>query len=194
MVRSSCISEHLLCVFPPASKRFANDFKHLNSRVHRGANVACPFCQAAFTSASGLSHHLETGSCPQAKNLNREIIYRAIEKRDPGGFITKKLLTYPDSTTQDIATNAAWNGDGYECYLCHREYRTLQALNQHLHSPAHSKKLYHCPNRKCNHEFISLAALFNHLESESCNFVRSETVQQKVHGIITGRQKLLGFT
>lgn len=122
------------------------------------------------------------------------MIYRAIKERDPGGLVTMKLLIYPDFTTQNIATNAAWNGGGYECYLCHREYETLQALNQHLHSPAHSEKLYHCPNRKCNHKFISLASLFNHLESESCKFVRFEKVQQNVHGFITGRQKLLGFT
>ena len=28
---------------------------------------------------------------------------------------------------------------------------TLQALNQHLNSPAHSEKLYDCPNRSCNY-------------------------------------------
>ncbi|RAR15528.1 zinc finger protein [Stemphylium lycopersici] len=97
------------------------------------------------------------------------------------------------SGTQDIATGATWNGFNHECYLCHRDFSTLQGLNQHLNSPAHSGKLYHCPNRSCAGQFVRLASLFNHLESESCNFVRFEKVQKHVHDFITGRQKLLGF-
>lgn len=166
---------------------------HLNSSIHRGRNVACPFCKAALTSASGLSQHLEAGSCPRAGNLNHRTIFQVISQRDRGGLITSKLLTYPDSGTQDIATDATWNGFNYECYLCHREFRNLQGLNQHLSSPAHDEKLYHCPNRNCTGQFVRLASLFNHLESESCNFVRFEKVQKHVHDFITGRQKLIGF-
>ena len=121
------------------------------------------------------------------------MIYKTVKTRDPGGLVTKKLLTYPEFDTQNIATAAAWNGYNYECYLCHRLYNTLQSLNQHLTSPTHSEKLYHCPNRACAREFVILAALFNHLESESCGFVRFEKVQENVHEFITGRQKLIGF-
>lgn len=166
---------------------------HLNSSTHRGKNAACPFCKTAFTSASGLSHHLETSSCPRAKSLNYKTIFQAISERDCHGLLTNKLLTCPDFDTQNIASSAAWNGSGYECYLCHREYDTLQALNQHLSSLAHSGKLYHCPNRSCNRQFGRLASFFNHLESESCNFVRFEKVQKHVHNFITGQQKLVGF-
>ncbi|EMD61791.1 hypothetical protein GGP41_002699 [Bipolaris sorokiniana] len=166
---------------------------HLNSSSHRGKNVACPLCKTAFTSASGLSHHLETSSCPQAGNLNYRTIFQAISLRDCNGLLTNKLLTYPDFGTQNVASSAAWNDSNYECYLCHREYNTLQALNQHLNSPAHSEKLYHCPNRSCNHQFSCLASLFNHLESESCKFVRFEKVQKQVPNFITGQQKFIGF-
>ncbi|OSS43866.1 hypothetical protein B5807_11706 [Epicoccum nigrum] len=166
---------------------------HLNSSTHRGKNVACPFCKTALTSASGLSHHLETGSCPRAPNINHHTIFGAISQRDPKRLLTNKLLTYPDSNIQNIATHATWNGSSYECYLCHRKHNTLRALNQHLNSPVHSEKLYHCPNCSCNRQFIRLASLFNHLESESCKFVRFERVQQQVHNLITGRQKLLNF-
>ncbi|KAF2843862.1 hypothetical protein T440DRAFT_494311 [Plenodomus tracheiphilus IPT5] len=166
---------------------------HLNSSTHRGRNVACPFCKTALTWASGLSHHLEAGSCPRAGNLNHRTIFQAISQWDRGGLITNKLLTYPDSDTQNIATGATWNGFNYECYLCHREFRDLQRLNQHLSSPVHSEKLYHCPNRNCTGQFVRLASLFNHLESESCNFVRFEKVQKHVRDFITGRQKLIGF-
>ncbi|KAF2844473.1 putative zinc finger protein, partial [Plenodomus tracheiphilus IPT5] len=165
----------------------------LNSSIHRSKNVACPFCKAAFTSASGLSHHLETGSCPRAKNINYRTIHQAISQRDPSSLLTKKLLTYPDSDKQNIATNATWNGSSYECYICHRKHDTVQALNQHLSSLVHSEKLYHCPNRSCNGQFVSLAGLFNHLESESCKFVRFENIQKHVHNFITGQQKLLSF-
>ena len=170
-----------------------NCCKHLNSSTHRGRNVVCPFCKAALTSASGLSHHLETGSCPRAGNLDHRTMFQAISQRDCSGLVTNKLLTCPSSGTQDIATGATWNGFNYECYLCHRECSTLQGLNQHLSSLAHSEKLYHCPNRDCTGQFVRLASLFNHLESESCNFVRFEKVQKHVHDFITGRQKLISF-
>ncbi|KAI8938682.1 hypothetical protein NX059_004549 [Plenodomus lindquistii] len=171
-----------------------NDLKmHLNSSIHRGRNAACPFCKVRLTSATGLSHHLETGSCPQAKGVNYRTIFQAISQRDPGGLVTNKLLTYNDFDTQTIATNATWNGFNFECYLCHRKYGTLQALNQHLNSPAHSEKLYRCPNRNCNGQFPRLASLFNHLESGSCNFVRFEKVQQHVHDFVSGGQKLISF-
>ncbi|KAF2752916.1 hypothetical protein EJ05DRAFT_422990, partial [Pseudovirgaria hyperparasitica] len=150
---------------------------HLSSSIHRGTQVQCHFCKGPFTSASGLSH-LESASCSRANNLNREKIYRAIRNRDSGGIITMEIIEYPEFETQNIATGATWNGFSYECYLCHREFDTVRQLNQHLGSPAHSQKLYHCSNGKCGSEFVSLAALFNHLESESCNLVRFEKVQQ----------------
>ncbi|KAF2026102.1 hypothetical protein EK21DRAFT_103458 [Setomelanomma holmii] len=141
---------------------------HLNSSTHRGKNIA------------GLSHHLETGSCPRAKMVNHRTIYQALSRRDPGGLLTNKLLTYSDTNIQNIATAATWNGSSYECYLCHRGHVTLHALNQHLNSPVHSEKRYHCPNRSCD-------------RYESRGFVRFEKVQKHVHNFITGRQKLLGF-
>ncbi|KAH8730373.1 zinc finger protein [Phaeosphaeriaceae sp. PMI808] len=165
---------------------------HLNSSIHRGKNITCPFCKVDMTSASGLSHHLESGSCPRATNINHGTIFRAISQRDPSGTFTKNLLTYPDFNVENIATSASWNGWSYECYLCHQLHDTLRALNQHLSSLAHSEKWYHCPNRSCERNFVSLAALFNHFESESCNYVRFEKVQENVGGFISGR-RLVGF-
>jgi hypothetical protein len=102
-------------------------------------------------------------------------------------------LTYPDHSSEAIATSATWNGRYYECYLCHRGFTTIRGLNQHLESPAHKQKIYHCPNRQCGRELVSLAALFNHLESESCGYIRFEKVQQSIGGFLTDRQKLIGF-
>ncbi|KAF1999664.1 hypothetical protein P154DRAFT_436713 [Amniculicola lignicola CBS 123094] len=167
--------------------------QHMNSSIHRGANIACPFCKRGFATATGVTHHLETGSCPNAPSLNRETIYNEIRKRDPNHVITKKLLTYPGpgSSTVEV-TNRCWNGFNYECYLCDKEFATLQAVNQHVNSPAHKQKVYHCPGRGCAKEFMSLASLFNHLESESCGAVKFESVQRNVGSFLTGR-RTIGF-
>lgn len=161
----------------------------MNSRIHRGATVSCPLCGNNYTSANGLSHHLKTGSCPRAPQLNRDTILRIIRERDPDGAITIKKLTWHDSTTGTyFATDNAWNGSAWECYLCHRCFNTYHALNQHTNSPVHQDRVYHCPNVRCRKEFVSLAALFNHLESETCAFMRFENVQRAVYGMITGNR------
>ena len=154
--------------------------------------MPCPFCGNGYVTASGLSHHLETGSCPQAPNITRDTLHHAIRSRDRGDFITKpaerRLIEWQ-------ATAETWNGDGYECYLCHREFNALSSLNQHLTSPAHRQKIYRCPNhRGCSLEFVSLAGLFNHLESESCGYIRFENVRKSLAWLPVGQggRKLLG--
>jgi C2H2 type zinc-finger (2 copies) len=154
--------------------------------------VACPFCGGAFTTASGVSHHLETSSCPSARNLNRDALYKALRARDQHGLITKKLLQSKELDTIDTyATFRTWNGYAYECYLCHRDFHSLRALNQHLNSPAHQQKYYHCPNKRgCGKDFVTLAALFNHLESESCGFMRFENVNKSANEFLTGKKMI----
>ncbi|KAE8374513.1 putative zinc finger protein [Aspergillus bertholletiae] len=159
---------------------------HLNSSIHRGKNVPCPFCKAHYTSASGLAHHLERGSCPGAPMLNRETILRIIHGRDPQGVITNKQIEWhKEGNSQYSATKHAFNGTSWECYLCHRQFHSAAALDLHLNSPAHKQNVYHCPNvkGKCGKQFTTLAGLFNHLESESCSFIRFEGLQKKVDGI-----------
>lgn len=174
---------------------FLTDPKHLNSRVHRGTQVPCPFCQTGFTSASGLSHHLETGSCNNASSLNRETILALIRQRDPHGVITNKQIGWhPEETTTYKANHLAYNGDAWECYICHSQFSSLHRLNMHLNSPTHKEKVYHCPNHRggCPKQFVSLARLFNHLESETCSFMRFDKVQQHVGRILDGR-RLIAF-
>ncbi|KAL4902306.1 hypothetical protein BDW74DRAFT_186870 [Aspergillus multicolor] len=108
---------------------------HLNFKLHRGRPTLCPFCKSNYTTASGLFHHLETGSCTAAPSMDRESIYRPIRARDPHG------------NGRYAATSQSWNGYNYKCYLCHR---------------------------------YALAGLFNHLESESCGYMRFEKVQRRV--------------
>ncbi|EGC48988.1 conserved hypothetical protein [Histoplasma capsulatum var. duboisii H88] len=166
---------------------------HLNSKVHRGSNVSCPFCKGAYTSASGVSHHLERGACPRAPNLNRESILRAVRDRDPHGVITNRQIEWHgESSVEYLATDHAYNGSFWECYICHRQFNSKGALTSHVNSPAHQQKVYRCPNSKgkCGKQFTTLAALFNHLESESCAFLRFENVQRHVSGMFQGNRSI----
>ena len=145
--------------------------------------------------ASGLTHHLETGSCTSAPTLNRDVILRMVRKLDQRGIITSKQIEWhQDENVTYHATRHAFNGSSWECYLCHKLFNTDNALNAHLSSPAHKQKVYHCPNSKmkCGKEFVSLAGLFNHLESEACSFMRFQNVQQHMNSILQGR-KLVTF-
>ncbi|GKT88819.1 zinc finger protein [Colletotrichum tofieldiae] len=148
------------------------------------STLRCPFCNQPRNTATGLIHHLEQGACPNAP-LDRDKLYEAVRQRDPNGIISKNLLEWHSSPTY-TATERAHNAtaNAYECYLCHRLFNTLQGLNSHLNSTVHKQVLYHCPNRRCGREFKTLAGVISHLESESCDFMRFDSVQRKVERIV----------
>ncbi|KAK9421795.1 hypothetical protein SUNI508_05396 [Seiridium unicorne] len=110
---------------------------HLNSSVHRGQKIRCPFCDASYATATGLTHHIETGSCPRAAGLTRDTLFQAVRSRDPGGFITKNLIGW-EGSSQYEANDRSYNYSrgAWECYLCHRLFGRLPDLNKHLNSPA----------------------------------------------------------
>ncbi|KAK3896692.1 hypothetical protein C8A05DRAFT_39760 [Staphylotrichum tortipilum] len=166
---------------------------HLNSRIHRGQQVQCPFCRTAFTTATGLVHHVERGGCRGAAGLDRDTLYKYVRSKDPNGVITNNLIDWYGSTQYE-ATDSAYNyrRGGWECYLCHRLFALRTGLNQHLNSPVHQENLYHCPNRGCGKEFTTLAAIINHLESESCGFTRFNNVQRGINDMISGG-RLIAF-
>ena len=57
------------------------------------------------------------------------------------------------------------------------------------------QEIYHCPNKmRCGSQFRTLAGMFNHLESESCGFIKFNGVQRNVAGILAGKQRLIGFS
>ncbi|KAK3292808.1 uncharacterized protein B0H64DRAFT_201676 [Chaetomium fimeti] len=183
------VNEHLYC--RDCDRTFMNHNnlrQHLNSSTHRGSTIPCPFCAATYTTATGMTHHLESGACPRAPSLNRNELYELVRARDPRGIISRHSV-HPETVTY-TATAAAYNGYGYECFFCQREFGTLHGLNQHLNSPAHQEVLYHCPNTRCGSEFKALAAVINHLESESCGAMRFETVQRQIGDIVSGNRLL----
>ncbi|KAI4185736.1 MAG: hypothetical protein LQ346_005833 [Caloplaca aetnensis] len=170
----------------PCQRQFDNA-----NNLKMGTKVSCPFCKRNFATASGVSHHLEGGSCKTAPTFNRENIYRFLRQKDSNGFITNNLLEWRQGETWSAGN--AWNGRGYECYLCHRRFNNTRNLAQHLKSPAHMHEIYHCPKRACGTQFKTLAAMLNHLESESCGFIKFGGVQRNVGGILSGQQRTIGF-
>ncbi|KAI0482949.1 hypothetical protein GGR56DRAFT_686097 [Xylariaceae sp. FL0804] len=195
--RAHEVDDHCYC--SPCGRSFQNNNNikmHLNSAVHRGRSIQCPFCRAPFASATGLGHHLESGACPRAPGFDRDAVHKLVRSKDPGGLVTKKLLKGAggegsSGAPRYEATELAWNGQVYECYLCHRDFAKLESLNQHLASSAHEAVRYHCPNRAgCGREFTTLAGLMNHLESESCGYTRFENVQRGVKNIISGDKRI----
>ncbi|KAI1204917.1 uncharacterized protein F4807DRAFT_454291 [Annulohypoxylon truncatum] len=159
--------EHNHCADCNRGFQNANNLRmHMHSRTHRGAGLNCPFCKKGFTSATGLAHHLEGARCPAASGLDRDAVYRAVRSKDPDGVLAKKLLGWHGSPSYEAGPNS-WNGDAWECYLCHRDFVSLKGLNSHLNSVA-----------------------LNHLESESCGFSRFEAVQNTVSDIVSGDRRL----
>ncbi|KAL8949097.1 MAG: hypothetical protein Q9222_004768 [Ikaeria aurantiellina] len=144
--------------------------QHLKSSIHTGKNVKCPWCPNKFTNLTGVCLHLESGAC--SSGVNRQKIDQYCREVDPSHVFTNKQIGWynDQSTTSKLATNAAWDGSWYRCYLCQNGFRTLTSLNQHLGSPVHRQKIYHCP--RCQREYTVLSGLVNHLESESCGAFR----------------------
>ncbi|RPD70226.1 hypothetical protein L226DRAFT_539078 [Lentinus tigrinus ALCF2SS1-7] len=161
----------------------ANNLReHERSSVHQARDVVCPMrgCGRSFVSKAALVLHMESGTC--ASGMTRAIVDKLATKLDKGGVITNpaRMIGGPSSlpekptVTKMWATERAWNGSAYECYLCHRGYGSLPALNAHLRSPAHGEKLYRCPTRRhgCGREFRTLSAFVQHVESGSCGVRR----------------------
>lgn len=165
---------------------------NFNTQVRRQEDLACPFCDHNHPVPNVLIQHLERGSCPNAP-LDRAQLYEAVQRRDPDGVITKKLLADSNPVNMHYeATELAYNPAerSYECYLCGRLFRQLSDLNQHLASPKHQMHIYKCPNKECKKTFTTLAGLINHLESESCRYMRFEAVRKTAERIIDPRRMI----
>ncbi|KAF6813038.1 zinc finger protein [Colletotrichum plurivorum] len=184
-LRDHEVEDHFYC--DPCDRQFQdlNSIKmHRNSKVHRGIGVCCPFCFAPYVSAAGVFHHLERGACPKAP-LDRQKVYEVVKRKDPQGILTRHLLEWSESASFE-ATTESWNPGTrtFDCPLCERTFKQLDFLNQHLQSPKHQQDLYHCPKPSCRKEFGTLAAVTEHLQSESCNFMRFEAVQDTAKRIL----------
>lgn len=168
----------------------ANCLKHQHSRVHMGGSIDCPFCKIAFTTASGVIIHLESGSC--SSGLNRTQINDAVRRLDRNNVITRPMITMPGHKHKDdeiYATVLSWDGRSYRCYLCSKGFTSLKGLNSHLQSGAHEQPIYRCPKDGCARPFRMLSGLVQHVESEICGLMRFDQVQKQARN---GIQNMIG--
>ncbi|CAG8978481.1 hypothetical protein HYALB_00005056 [Hymenoscyphus albidus] len=164
---------------------------HQHSKLHTQLQIPCPFCTCNYATASGLIIHLESGAC--ASTVNRQRVNASIRRIDRTYRITKPQLGLrlgPYGVKRGQASEVAWNGKAYGCYLCPRGFATLFSLNRHLGSVAHEQDLYNCPKPTCGRKYKLLSGLIMHVESESCNVMPFSKVQRwarnGVGGVVGG--------
>jgi len=177
---SSSAANHPYCI--PCKRMFVNQnnlTQHQHSKIHMGSSIKCPWCKNPFTTASGVTIHLESGTC-SVSGLNRIKINDMVRQLDRGNVITRPMLPMSGyDRVENIATRQAWNGIAYQCYLCARQFLALEGLNKHIGSPAHDQETYHCPKASCNRQYKLLSSLVQHVESETCGVMRFGEVQQQ---------------
>ncbi|TFK24281.1 hypothetical protein FA15DRAFT_756650 [Coprinopsis marcescibilis] len=191
--RQSPRHAYLYC--SPCRRMFQSEHalrNHMRSSAHQRKSVVCPgnSCGSMFVSTSALVLHLESGVCPSG--ATRSAVNRFVRQHDRNHVITdpSRLITGRgrhtgcgiDEEVTWYATRAAWNGDAYECYLCHATFSSLRALNQHLGSPRHQRKIYICRWEGCQQRFSALSAFCQHVESEKCGVMRFNAQARRIVG------------
>jgi rubredoxin len=144
-----------------------------------------------FKSPSGIALHIESGC---HKNITRHHVTAAIHAMDIVPNIAIKRITGPVRTptvSTYVATEASFNGSAYECYLCHKSFRTLRGLNGHLNSPAHDDDEFRCP--KCKTEFKLISGFVQHLESRSCKMAGTTQIDNYFNDLTAQFSRLLKF-
>jgi hypothetical protein len=168
-----------------------------HSSIHKPKDFRCPGanCARSFVSQSALIQHWESGTCPS--RITRDIVNQEVVNIDRNNVITNpsRLIRGPDgcspSTSSIFATNRSWNGSSFECFLCHKEFRTLQSLNAHLQSPRHQDKIYRCPNQSgCGLEFSALSSLCQHVERDRCGVQMFRGVRQAMESLVSGVKRV----
>lgn len=174
--------------------------QHRESSVHKPRIINCVGrdhgCTKTFISISALVLHAESGTCPAG--ITRKQVNDFVVRNDRKNLITnpKRLLKdgsgscYAPSEPEYRATVRSWNGSGYECYLCNREFSTLQALNVHLSSPKHAASIYRCPLSTCETEYSVLSALIQHVEWGNCGVRRNRQVENFMHDLTNKMKRI----
>lgn len=160
----------------------SNMAQHLTSGWHRTFTTFCPFCGSSFLKASILMSHLESGYCSHAPGLDHHSILWLVRNCDDTGVIINNQADWLHSGSLDSASPET--GEGYKCFTCYRTFQSPLQLQAHLrfpmdHPEARNPRVYRCLDRSghCDKAFVSLAALFKHLETQSCGTMSFDTVQ-----------------
>ena len=130
--------------------------------------------------------------------MTRGQLNRLVVRADTNNYITNpdRLLTgplghyEPPAPAETWATERSWNGEAYECFLCHSTFDTLARLNQHLQSPRHEDKIYRCPKSDCATKFVTLSGLCQHVEGGSCGVRTFRRARDGMDGLMRGFDSL----
>jgi uncharacterized Zn-finger protein len=130
-----------------------------------------------FKAPSDIAEHIEKGGCNP--KITRHHVTAAVHSMNivPTISINKRISGPQGTRVEYSATELAFNGKAYECYLCHRLFKTLNGLNSHLASAAHDSKEFQCPKMKCRKKFTIISALIRHIESEACGVAKFNVVE-----------------
>jgi len=147
--------------------------QHSSSPVHKARDFECPLCPKRFKTSSSIALHIESGAC---HNFSRAQVTTAVHALAivPTISISRRIEGWTPHVVTSYVTERAFNGTDYECYLCHRTFRTLNTLNSHIGSPAHDANEFKCP--KCKRECKLISSLMQHIESEVCGIAKFDSV------------------
>ncbi|CAG8357470.1 unnamed protein product [Penicillium salamii] len=154
---------------------------HQNSPVHRPLVHKCAFCPSVFGTPSAVVHHLESNCCEVAVWQDIDHLFKVMKSIDKENLFTI-AATEPDAK---VSLNYTIHGEFYHCPHCTSRFKKEVGVIAHLKSPVHRKRLYHCLNntQRCGKTFLTLASLWNHLESGSCGYLLFDAVEE-LHAII----------
>ncbi|KAG1748897.1 uncharacterized protein EDB91DRAFT_1235465 [Suillus paluster] len=155
--------------------------QHAASPVHRALDFECPLCPKRFKTPSSIALHIESGTC---HNISRAQVTAAVHVLNivPTISISRRIEGGAPRVVSYYVTERAFNGTAYECYLCHRTFRTSGALNSHINSPAHDADEFKCP--KCKRKYKLVSGLMQHIESEGCGIARFQVVEDLTRGLV----------
>ncbi|EIM79710.1 uncharacterized protein STEHIDRAFT_69223 [Stereum hirsutum FP-91666 SS1] len=141
--------------------------EHVSSYEDNEHVLECPICAKTFATPSCMADHIEyDGACHYSgRNQVRQSSTACPPKVKSYRSSTSRLNDVASSVHADYVNNARpFNGDSYQCYLCHRTFRTLKGLHSHLESLAHDRRDLRCP--KCKAWFSTASSLTDHIEKE----------------------------
>lgn len=154
--------------------------QHLHSRQHVGRPIQCSYCGDSFTTASGLTHHLERGAC-QSNTYSNDLLHAIAQV-----ILDTTTVVYDWwSADERCRTRNSW-----ECSIrgCDKVCKTPHAIEQHMNSPAHEDDKpdpelpneIHCPGWRCEVVFTTVGAAINHLESGCCGYLSFGAIRDRV--------------
>lgn len=228
--RLSVIHKSLSNIKCIADRRCKKQFTSSSARLHHLESEACPSKMTrdklhSAVQSSDVNRLITEGSIQEytalmgpavsgTTSITESVIFTPITDESFGGFrsppdtweLQSGMLTPNSGSSQPLLKDSSL-AMRLTCPLCpvgRKPFKSLEALRNHLSSPAHSPKVFHCPlyfaglehDRKVSQlmrYFSTLSGLMQHLESGACQGRATfrKTVEYIEHNLgKTGLRKL----